>query len=179
MSLINQVNIEIIQGDITLQPDIEAIVNAANAMLVEGGGVCGAIYRAAGPELEKESRLLAPIRPGEAVLTGAYRLPNKYIIHCLGPVYGMDKPEDELLAACYSNALKLADKYKIKSVAFPAISTGIFGYPIEEAADVVFTVISKVRPELQYVRLVRFVLFSNSDLCVYESKMSRFTHSSL
>ncbi|MFW5832232.1 MAG: macro domain-containing protein, partial [Prolixibacteraceae bacterium] len=102
------ITVEMVQGDITQQKDIEAVVNAANAKLLRGGGVAGAIHRTAGPELEKESKKLAPIKPGEAVITGAYNLPNKKVIHCLGPVYGQDKPEDKLLANCYRNALKIA-----------------------------------------------------------------------
>jgi O-acetyl-ADP-ribose deacetylase len=121
--------LECVQGDIARQPDMETVVNAANAELRIGGGVAGAIHRAAGPELEKECRPLAPIRPGQAVITGAHNLPNRYVIHCLGPIYGIDEPADELLAACYRNALQLAEQNKIASIAFPAISTGVFGYP--------------------------------------------------
>ena len=129
---IKSVSIECVQGDIVNQEDCAAVVNAANAQLETGGGVAGAIHRAAGPGLAKEARPLAPIRPGEAVITGGHDLPNKYVIHCLGPVYGRDKPEDQLLANCYRNALKLAEEKKITSIAFPAISTGVFGYPIED-----------------------------------------------
>src|SRR6056297_2403658 len=98
---VNGMTIEIVRGNIATQKDITAVVNAANAQLRIGGGVAGAVHRAAGPELEKETRQLAPIKPGEAVISGAHNLPNTYIIHCLGPVYGMDKPEDKLLADCY------------------------------------------------------------------------------
>jgi O-acetyl-ADP-ribose deacetylase len=127
--------IECVCGSITEQPDIEAIVNAANAELLPGGGVAGAIHRAAGPALVDECRRLAPLQPGEAVITGGHHLPNTHVIHCLGPVYGRDQPEAELLASCYRNALLLADQHGVRSIAFPAISTGIFRYPFPEDAS--------------------------------------------
>ncbi len=166
---IKNITIEILQGDITKQPDIEAIVNAANAYLRPGGGVAGAIHRAAGPELEKECRKYAPIKVGEAVITKGYNLPNKYVIHCLGPRYGIDKPEDKLLADCYINALMVAEENKISSIAFPAISTGAFGYPIKEATKVVFDTITKILPKLKHVKIIRFVLFSKEDYDIYAS----------
>jgi len=169
---ISGITIECIKGNIASQKDIDAIVNAANAWLRMGGGVAGAIHRAAGPELEEECRKYAPIKPGEAVITGAYKLPNKYVIHCLGPIYGKDKPEDKILANCYKNAIQLAEKNKIESVAFPAISTGAFGYPIEEATEVVFKTIMEIIPNLKYVKKIRFVLYSEIDLKIYEKKLS-------
>jgi O-acetyl-ADP-ribose deacetylase (regulator of RNase III) len=123
-------------GNITRQGDVDAIVNAANAELRPGGGVAGAIHRAAGPALDRTCRPLAPIEPGEAVITGAFNLPNKHVIHVLGPVHGRDEPADQLLADCYRNALRLADEHGLRSIAFPAISTGAFGYPMEAAAEV-------------------------------------------
>jgi len=153
------ITVELQNGDITQQEDIDAVVNAANSELRIGGGVAGAIHRAAGPELEKECRNLAPISPGEAVITGAYNLPNKYIIHCLGPVYGIDQPEDELLAECYRNALFLAEESNISTIAFPAISTGAFGYPMEDAARVALKTIKEEAAKFQNVGLIRFVLF--------------------
>jgi O-acetyl-ADP-ribose deacetylase len=170
--------IECAQGDITRQPDIDAVVNAANAQLLPGGGVAGAIHRAAGPGLAEECRPLAPIRPGEAVITGAHRLPNKHVIHALGPVYGRDEPEDELLASCYREALRLADAHGLTSIAFPAISTGVFGYPIDEAAEVAIDAIWEPAPSLKHVRRVRFVLFSRSDLAVFEDALAASTPSS-
>jgi O-acetyl-ADP-ribose deacetylase (regulator of RNase III) len=161
------VRIECAQGNIVEQPDIDTIVNAANAWLAPGGGVAGAIHRAAGPGLAEECRPLAPIRPGEAVITGAHRLPNKHVIHCLGPVYTVDNPSDVLLASCYRHALKLAEEHHIPSIAFPAISTGIFGYPLEEAARVALSTILAAAPHLTSVKLVRFVLFSKADLEVH------------
>ncbi len=163
------------QGDITSQEDIDAIVNAANSQLKTGGGVAGAIHRAAGPELERECLPLAPIAPGEAVITGAYDLPNKNVIHCLGPVYGKDKPEAELLADCYRNAMILAEGNELKSIAFPAISTGIFGYPIEEAAPVAIKITAELLPSMKNIEEVRFVLFSKSDLEIYREIWSEMT----
>lgn len=159
------------KGDIVNQPDVAAIVNAANAQLKTGGGVAGAIHRAAGPGLEKECQPMAPIKPGKAVISGGHDLPNKYVIHCLGPVYGQDKPEDKLLANCYKNALKLAEDYQINSIAFPAISTGVFGYPNEEAAKVAFKTIKEILPELNTVKEIRFVLFSKEDLELHQKIM--------
>jgi O-acetyl-ADP-ribose deacetylase (regulator of RNase III) len=173
------VALECVQGDITQQPDIDVIVNAANAWLMSGGGVAGAIHRAAGPGLAEECRALAPIRPGEAVITTAHRLPNRYIVHCLGPVWGRDPHPDRLLRNCYANALTLADGKGATSVAFPSISTGHFGYPISEAAPIAVKAVTDFAPELQSVRLVRFVLFSPEDLAVYRrafDSLSESTH---
>jgi len=166
------VTIECVQGDITAQDDVDAVVNAANARLEPGGGVAGAIHRAAGPELAEEAVPLGPIEPGEAVITGAYGLPNRYVIHTLGPVYGQDRPEAELLAACYRNSLSLAEENGIESVALPAISTGIFGYPAEEAAEVALRTVREEAERLERVRLVRFVLFGEKDLEVHERALS-------
>ncbi len=167
--------IELVKGDITRQADTEAIVNAANARLLPGGGVAGAIYRAAGPELVKESEPLGPISPGEAVITKAYELPNKFIIHCLGPVYGLDKPEDQLLANCYRNALRLADREGISSVAFPAISTGAFGYPLDGAAVVALNTIIDQAAFLKNVKVIRMVLFTESDLQAHVEVLGHIT----
>jgi O-acetyl-ADP-ribose deacetylase (regulator of RNase III) len=157
------VTIECVQGNIANQPDMEAIVNAANAELRSGGGVAGAIHRAAGPGLEAECRPLAPIRPGQAVITGAHNLPNRHVIHCLGPVYGRDQPSEALLASCYRNALHLAEQNAIASIAFPAISTGIFGYPIDQAARVALKTIIDEAPRLSAVKHIRMVLFDAAD----------------
>lgn len=167
--------IECRQGDITAQPDMEAIVNAANAELRPGGGVAGAIHRAAGPGLDEECRPLAPIRPGQAVITTAHHLPNKWVVHCLGPVYGRDEPSDQLLSSCYRNALLLAEEKASRSIAFPAISTGVFGYPIEPAARVAIEAVLQTLPQLSSVRKVRFVLHSDSDLQVHERTLKALT----
>ena len=161
--------VECIRGDITSQEDVDAVVNAANARLEPGGGVAGAIHRAAGPDLAEEAVPLGPIGPGEALITGAHGLPNRYIIHTLGPVYGQDRPETELLARCYRNSLALAEENGIESVAFPAISTGIFGYPPEEAAEVALRTVREEAERLERVRLVRFVLFGERDLEIHET----------
>jgi O-acetyl-ADP-ribose deacetylase len=157
------VTIECVQGNIANQPDMDAIVNAANSELRTGGGVAGAIHRAAGPGLEAECRPLAPIRPGQAVITGAHNLPNRHVIHCLGPVYGRDQPSEALLASCYRNALHLAEQNAIASIAFPAISTGIFGYPIDQAARVALKTIIDEAPRLSAVKHIRMVLFDAAD----------------
>jgi O-acetyl-ADP-ribose deacetylase len=164
---VSGVEIQCIQGDIAAQTDITAIVNAANSRLRTGGGVAGAIHNAAGPGLEEECRALAPIRPGEAVITRAHNLPNQYVIHCLGPVFGVDKPEEILLANCYRNALMLAEENDIVSIAFPSISTGAFGYPIQDASKVAVSTIMEVIPALHIVKLIRIVLFSKNDLDIY------------
>ncbi len=172
---ISGIQVECVQGDITKQDDMTAIVNAANAELTIGGGVAGAIHRAAGPGLDKECRPLAPIQPGEAVITSGHNLSNDSVIHCLGPVFGMDKPEDELLARCYRDALRLADQHGIASIAFPAISTGAFGYPMEEAAEVAFRTVRDTVPELKHVATIRFVLFGTRDLELHEKVLERVT----
>jgi len=154
---------------------VAAIVNAANAELHTGGGVAGAIHRAAGPGLEEEARPLAPIAPGEAVITGAHGLPNRHVIHILGPVYGRDRPEAELLADCYRNSLALAEENGLDSVAFPAISTGVFGYPVEEAAEMAIRTVIEESTKLQSVSLIRFVLFSERDLEAHERFLSGMT----
>ncbi len=170
---VGEVVLEAVRGDIAGQPDMTAVVNAANAELMPGGGVAGAIHRAAGPGLAEECQPLAPIEPGEAVISGAHNLPNKYVIHCLGPFYGKDKPENLLLANCYRNALSLAEEKQIDSVAFPAISTGIFGYPFEAATDIALQTITETIPELKYVRHIRFVLFGEEDFDVYVERLRR------
>jgi O-acetyl-ADP-ribose deacetylase (regulator of RNase III) len=169
---VHGVTVECVQGDITSQDDVTAIVNAANAELRSGGGVAGAIHRAAGPGLAEEARPLAPIRPGEAVITGGHNLPNRYVIHTLGPVYGQDRPEAELLANCYRNSLALAEENGIDSLAFPAISTGVFGYPVEEAAEVAIKTVIEETERLEQVRLIRFVLFSEKDFEIHEKVLS-------
>ena len=166
------VTIKRVKGDIASQEGITAVVNAANAQLMIGGGVAGAIQRAAGPGLSEECRPLAPIKPGEAVITGGHNLPIRYVIHCLGPIYGVDKPENELLARCYRNALKLADEQNIDSIAFPAISTGAFGYPLEEAASIAFNTILGMASDLKNVKKIRFVLHSAKDLEIHDAILS-------
>jgi len=170
---ISGITIECIIGDIASQKDIVAVVNAANAQLRIGGGVAGALHRSAGPGLEEECRPFAPIKPGEAVITGAHNLPNRFVIHCLGPVYGIDKPEDVLLADCYKNALMLAEDHHIESVAFPAISTGTFGFPLKDATEIAFRTIRKIIPKLRHVKHIRFVLHDNPALSIHEQYLEK------
>jgi O-acetyl-ADP-ribose deacetylase (regulator of RNase III) len=131
--------IQIVQGDIT-KLDVDAIVNAANTTLLGGGGVDGAIHRAAGPELLAECRTLGGCRPGEAKITPGYRLPARFVIHTVGPIWrGGKHDEARTLANCYRNSLQLAVENEIKTLAFPAISCGAYGYPVKEAAQIAFT----------------------------------------
>lgn len=168
---IGRLALEVVRGDITNQPDVDAVVNAANAQLMPGGGVAGAIHRAAGPGLAEECRPLAPIAPGEAVLTAGHGLANRWIIHCLGPVYGRDEPAEELLAACYRNALELAGEKGMRGVAFPAISAGAFGYPVAEAARVSLAAIAGNAPRQASLELVRFVLFDARTWAAYAEQL--------
>ena len=165
---IEKLLLEATQGDITRQQDMDAVVNAANAQLLPGGGVAGAIHRAAGPELAEACAPLAPISPGEAVITPAFNLPNRYVIHCLGPVYGQDRPEAQLLAQCYRRAMALATEEGLESVAFPAISAGAFGYPLEAALRVAAETLATLGRSGESVPRVRMVLFDESARAVFE-----------
>ncbi|MFW5994182.1 MAG: macro domain-containing protein [Halanaerobiaceae bacterium] len=171
---INGITLEIVKGNIVKQPDLDAIVNAANAELKIGGGVAGAVHRAAGPELTEETRSLAPIQPGQAVITGGHNLDNDYIIHTLGPVYGRDKPEAKLLKDCYQNSLRVAEDSRLKSIGFPAISTGAFGYPLEPAAEVSMKAINEYLDKINYLQKLRFVLFNESDFEVYKQAAEKY-----
>jgi O-acetyl-ADP-ribose deacetylase (regulator of RNase III) len=163
------VTIELVTGDIANQDDVEAVVNAANAQLQTGGGVAGAIHQAAGPGLAKETRPLAPIQTGEAVITGGHNLPNEHVIHVLGPIYGRDEPADELLRAGYENALRRAEEHEIATVAFPALSTGAFGFPVRPAAEIALRTVLDRAPHLESVTHIRFVLFDDQTREVHES----------
>lgn len=170
--LFSDTTLEPKKGNIANQPDADAIVNAANAELKIGGGVAGAIHQAGDPELERLTRPLAPISPGDAVITEAPNLPNDYVIHCLGPVYGRDTPSDKLLSDCYRNALHLAEENQIRTIAFPAISTGAFGYPAREAAEVAFRTIKEEAYRLSSVQRVYFILFNQQDFDLHEEVLS-------
>ena len=170
-----ETGVEVLVGDIVAQPDLDAIVNAANAQLQTGGGVAGAIHRAGGPGLAEECRPMAPIAPGECVISGGHDLPNPHVLHCLGPVHGQDEPADELLASCYREALRIADDHRLSSVGFPAISTGAFGYPMRDATQVALATVAESAAQLWNVRLVRFVLFDESALEVYRKVLEELT----
>ena len=162
-------SIEARRGDIAAQEDLEAVVNAANAQLMPGGGVAGAIHRAAGPELAAACRKLAPIDPGQAVITEAFGLPNRWVIHALGPRYGIDEPADKLLVDAYRNVIRLCQQHEIGSVGVPAISSGAFGYPLDEAARIAVHTVNETTPsDLR----ARFVLFDEATLEVFKREIA-------
>jgi O-acetyl-ADP-ribose deacetylase (regulator of RNase III) len=159
--------LEVMQGDIT-KLAVDAIVNAANSSLLGGGGVDGAIHRAAGSELVKECRTLGGCPTGEAKITKGYNLAARHVIHTVGPVYS-GKPRDKtLLAGCYQNSLKLAAGNNVHSLAFPAISCGVYGYPIEDACKIAVDTTCSFLQNHQTIEKVIFILFSKRDLKIYE-----------
>ncbi len=161
--------IGLVQGDITLL-DVDAIVNAANATLLGGGGVDGAIHRAAGPELLDECRTLGGARTGEAKMTRGYRLPARHVIHAVGPVWhGGAKGEDAELASCYRTAMRLAAGAGLCSIAFPAISTGVFGFPIERATRIAVAEVRSALEARTSLERAVFCCFSDADRQVYEA----------
>ena len=168
--------IKTIQGDITKVTDVEAIVNAANNLLLGGGGVDGAIHRAVGPELLKECRTLHGCDTGEAKITKAYNLPCDYVIHTVGPIwYGGNHNEEELLANCYCNSMKLAKDHGIKRIAFPSISKGAYPFPVYQAAKIaVKTVNEFLKNNPDYFELVEWVLFDSHTASVYEAEVDKF-----
>lgn len=160
------------RGDITHER-VDVIVNAANNGLLGGGGVDGAIHRAGGPKILEECRKIRDLQggcpTGEAVITGAGNLHAKYVVHTVGPVWqGGGEGEPELLRSAYWNSLKLAAEHDAETIAFPSISTGVYGYPVEAAANVAITAVRDWDSEDKSVREIRFVLFSDEDLAVYE-----------
>ena len=160
--------IEIAKADIT-QQDVDAIVNAANNTLLGGGGVDGAIHRAAGPGLLEECRALRGCPTGEARITRGYNLAAKHVIHTVGPVWHEGRRnEQESLASCYRNSLGLAAKNELRSIAFPSISTGAYGYPIDKAAKIAVQTVRAWMEDPGSVELVRFVCFTAEDSAVYE-----------
>lgn len=164
--------LKVIQGDITTLK-VDAIVNAANHTLLGGGGVDGEIHRAAGPELLKECRTLGGCRTGDAKITSAYNLPCKYIIHTVGPVwYGGAHNEMKDLFNCYTNSMLLAGVYACETVAFPCISTGVYHFPKEQAAQIAITAIKQISPSVKAVKEVTFVCFSEGDKKIYDKLLN-------
>ena len=167
-------HIEIIRGDITKQA-VDAIVNAANCSLLGGGGVDGAIHRAAGPELLTECRTLHGCETGKAKITRGYRLPAKYVIHTPGPVWrGGTHREDELLASCYRSCLELAEENGCKTVDFPSISTGVYAFPVERAADIAIRTIGAFLAEHPAVERVRMVCFDSRTQAAYDRALKEW-----
>ena len=163
--------IQVVQDDIT-KLDCDGIVNAANRSLLGGGGVDGAIHRAAGPELLAECRTLHGCRTGEAKITEGYRLKAKYIIHTVGPIYSGTAEDAAQLADCYRNSLNLAKEHDVHSIAFPAISTGVYGYPLEDAAEIaVKTVAQWLEDHADYAMQVIFCCFDARTERVYQAKL--------
>lgn len=166
--------VSVITGDIT-RLEVDAIVNAANHSLMGGGGVDGAIHRTAGPELKQACQHLRDtdwpdgLPDGEVALTDGFKLPARYVIHTVGPVYAKTKDKSHLLANCYRNALALADKHGCRSIAFPAISTGVYGYPFDEAARVVLDVLAEALPRHELD--VTLCFFSDKDTEAFEAVM--------
>lgn len=163
--------ITLVQGDITTQ-DVDAIVNAANNSLLGGGGVDGAIHRAAGPELLAECRTLGGCDTGDAKITRGYLLKARHVIHTVGPIYrGGVSGEPRLLASCYRRCLELAHEHGLKSVAFPSISTGAYGYPIEDACQIAVTTALEQLKKFPDIDRVVYCLFSKRDLEVYTKQL--------
>lgn len=163
--------IELVKGNIT-KMEVDAIVNAANKSLLGGGGVDGAIHRAAGPELLEECRLLNGCETGEAKITRSYMLPSKYVIHTVGPVwYGGEQHEPELLANCYKNSLQIATQEKLNTIAFPNISTGVYRFPKTMAAGIAIRTVNKFLQENTKLKTVFFVCFDEENYDIYKEKL--------
>ncbi len=166
--------LELVKGDIT-QQDTDVVVNAANSRLAPGGGVAGAIHRAAGPALWQECKTLGGCATGQAKISKAHNLPNTYIIHTVGPVYSGASTDAQMLTSAYLESLKLADENNIHSIAFPAISTGAFGYPPEEAAGVALGAIASYLKGATNIELVRLVLYDGVSLALHQEMLPKIT----
>jgi len=166
--------IGVMQGDIT-QLALDAIVNAANNSLLGGGGVDGAIHRAAGPKLLEECRTIGGCPTGEARITKGYNLPAKYVIHTVGPIYKGTKDDSRYLTSCYQNSLRLAVENHVSSIAFPAISCGVYGYPIQDACRIAINTTCDFLKENESIKKVVFILFSSKDMGVYTNYLSEIT----
>jgi O-acetyl-ADP-ribose deacetylase len=169
---INQAQLELVQGDIA-QQDADAIVNAANSSLLGGGGVDGAIHRAAGPELLAECRTLGGCPTGEAKITKGYRLKARHVIHTVGPIYRGSPHDAELLASCYRRSLEVASASHLRSVAFPSISTGAYGYPVDQAAPVALKTVIEYLKAHADIEWVRFVLYDQHTYQAYAQALER------
>ena len=168
---INHTSLELIQGDITTL-DVDAIVNAANNSLLGGGGVDGAIHRAAGPQLLAECRTLGGCATGEAKITQGYRLKARHVIHTVGPIYSGTPRDAELLAAAVRNSLRLATEHHLKSIAFPAISTGVYGYPMAEAAHVILSTIVDCLKDKTSLERVSVCLYDRRAFEVFQGNLA-------
>jgi len=168
--------LEVKQGDIT-KLEVDAIVNAANKSLLGGGGVDGAIHRAAGPQLLEECRTVGGCPTGEARITKGYNLPARYVIHTVGPVYSGKPQDSRLLKNCYENSLQLAIENKVASIAFPAISCGVYGYPIEDACKIAVDSTCAFLKSKASVNKVIFILFSDQDYQVYQNYLGSIAKS--
>ena len=173
--MVHQSVLEVVQGDIT-QQDTEAIGNAANSRLAGGGGVDGAIHRAGGPTIMADLRTKYTGCPtGSAVITGGGNLKAKYVIHAVGPIYSGSSKDAQLLSSAYRTCLELCTQHKISSIAFPSISTGVYGYPVEEASPIALKTVKDYLKDHPEIKLVRFVLFDSNTYRVYEGTLKELT----
>ena len=171
---LHNATVELVEGDITVEA-VDAIVNAANSALIPGGGVDGAIHRAAGPELAAACRAIGGCPPGEARVTPGFRLRARYVIHTVGPIYGGGQRDAEVLAAAHRASLELAAAHGLTSIAFPAISTGVYGYPVAEAAPVALAAVRDFLAGDSVLSLVRFVLWSHGTYAVFSTALEQLT----